>query len=143
MFQVIKMNSVPLCQEDLSFICGKTSEDEFLASLYYRDEKIEVNEHVTQFSSKSELKEIEKIIKGLSLSVLDQRILMHADLTKDFRHFQILKLEPYNESEPLNVQDVPFLLSKTSNLKRYYSGNFMRYQSYYITITGDTLRSKY
>ena len=123
------MNSVPLCQEDLSFICGKTSEDEFLASLYYRDEKIEVNEHVTQFSTKSELKEIESIIRDLPLDVLEQRILMHANLTKDFRHFQILKLEPYDESETPNIQNVPFLLSKTLNLKRYYAGNFSQYHS--------------
>ena len=49
-----------------------------------------------------------------------------------FRHFQILKLEPYDESEPLDVQKVPFLLSKTANLKRYYAGNFKRYQSDYM-----------
>ena len=126
------MNSVPLCQQDLAYICGKISEDEFLAMLYYRDEKIEVNEYIPQFSTESELKEIEKDIRSLSLSVLGQRILMHADLMKDFRHFQILKLEPYDESEPLDVQNVPFLLSKTANLKRYYAGNFKRYQSNYM-----------
>ena len=134
---------MPLCHQDLAYISGQISEDEFLASLYYRDEKIEVNEYIPQFSTESELEKIEKIIRSLSSSVLDQRILMHADLTKDFRHFQTLKLEPYDESEPFNVQNVPFLLSKTSNLKRYYSGNFIRYQSYFITITGDTFRFEY
>ena len=138
MFQVIKINSVPLCKRDHAFICGQISEDEFLASLYYRDEKIEVNEYETQFSNKTELEEIEKIIRNLSPSELEERILTHADLTKNFRHFQILRLEPYDESEPLKIQNVPFLLSKTANLKRYYAGNFKRYQSYFITITGDS-----
>ena len=130
--QAIKMNSVPLCHEDLSFICGKTTEDEFLASLYHRDEKIEVNEYVTQFSTKSELEKIENDIRNLSESELEERILIHADLTKNFRHFQILKLEPYDEPEPLDVQNVPFLLSKTLNLKRYYAGNFTWYHSNYM-----------
>ena len=138
MFQVIKMNLAPLCQQDHAYICGQISEDEFLASLYDRDEKIEVNEYQTQFSNKTKLEEIENIIRNLSPSVLEERILMHADLTKNFRHFQLLKLEPYVESESLNVQNVPFLLSKTANLKRYYAGNFKRYQSYFITITGDS-----
>ena len=115
---------MPLCQRDHAFICGQISEDEFLASLYYRDEKIEVNEYETQFSNKTELEEIEKIIRNLSPSELEERILTHADLTKNFRHFQILRLEPYDESEPLKIQNVPFLLTKTMNLKRYYAGNF-------------------
>ena len=132
MLQAIKMNLVPLCKEDLSFICGNTSEDEYLASLYHRDELIEVNEHVTQFSSKSELEEIESIIRNLPVDKLAQRILMHADLTKNFRHFLILKLEPYDESEALNIQTIPFLLSKTANLKRYYAGNFTGYHSAYM-----------
>ena len=89
-----------------------------------RDEQIEINEYETQFSNKTELEEIENNIRNLSPTVLEERILMHADLTKNFRHFQILKLEPYDESEPLDVQKVPFLLSKTANLKRYYAGNF-------------------
>ena len=127
-----------MCQQDLAFICGRINGDEYLASLYYRDEKIEVNEYETQFSNQSELEETENIIRNLSPSELEERILTHADLTKNFRHFQILKLEPYDESEPLDVQNVPFLLSKTSNLKRYYAGNFQRYQSYHITITGDS-----
>ena len=91
MLQAIKMNLVPLCKEDLSFICGKTSEDEFLASLYHRDELIEVNEYFTQFSTKSDLEEIESDIRNLSVDTLGQRILMHADLMKNFRHFMILK----------------------------------------------------
>ena len=66
------------------------------------------------------------------MEVLEQRILMHANLTKDFRHFQILKLEPYDESEALIIQNVPFLLSKTLNLKRPYAGDFTRYHSNYI-----------
>ena len=122
------MNLVPLCHEDLAFISGKINEDEYLASLYYRDEKIEVNEYETQFSNKTELEEIEASIRDLSPSELEERILIHANLTKDFRHFQILKLEPYDESEPLNVQNVPFLLSKTANLKRYYEGNSIQYE---------------
>ena len=132
MLQTIKMNLVPLCHEDLLFICGKTSEDEFLASLYHRDEQIEVNEYFTQFSTKSELEEIENDIRKLSVNILAQRILMHADLMKDFRHFQILKLEQFDESESLNIQNIPFLLSKTANLKRYYEGNFTRYHSAYM-----------
>ena len=123
---------MPLCQQDLAFIGDKINEDEYLASLYHRDEKIEINEYETQFSNKAELEEIETNIRNLSPSVLEERILMHADLTKNFRHFQILKLEPYDESEPLDVQNVPFLLSKTANLKRYYAGNFKRYQSDYM-----------
>ena len=138
MFQVIQMNSVALCQQDLAFIGGKINGDEYLASLYYRDEKIEINEYETQFSNKSELEEIENIIRNLSPSVLEERILMHADLTKNFRHFLVLKLEPYDESEPLDVQNVPFLLSKTANLKRYYAGNLKRHQIYYITLNGDS-----
>ena len=122
--QVVKMNSVPLCQQDLAFICGQICEDEFLASLYYRDEKIEVNEYVAQFSTQSELTEIESIIRNLPVNELEQRILRHADLMKNFRHFLILKLEPYDESETLDVQNVPFLLSKTANIKRYDTGNF-------------------
>ena len=123
---------MPLCQQDLAFIGDKINEDEYLASLYHRDEKIEINEYEIQFSNKAELEEIETNIRNLSPSVLEERILMHADLTKNFRHFQILKLEPYDESEPLDVQNVPFLLSKTANLKRYYAGNFKRYQSDYM-----------
>ena len=123
---------MPLCQQDLAFIGDKINEDEYLASLYHRDEKIEINEYETQFSNKAELEEIETNIRNLSPSVLEERILMHADLTKNFRHFQILKLEPYDESEPLDVQKVPFLLSKTANLKRYYAGNFIRYHSAYM-----------
>ena len=115
---------MPLCQQDLAFIGGKINEDEYLASLYHRDEQIEINEYETQFSNKTELEDIENNIRNLSPTVLEERILMHADLTKNFRHFQILKLEPYDESEPLDVQKVPFLLSKTANLKRYYAGNF-------------------
>ena len=129
---------MPLCQQDHAFICGQISEDEFLASLYYRDEKIEVNEYETQFSNQTELEEIGRIIRNLSPSELEERILTHADLTKNFRHFQILRLEPYDESEPLKIQNVPFLLTKTMNLKRYYAGNFKRYHSYYITITSDS-----
>ena len=128
------MNSGPLCQQDLAFIGGKINEDEYLASLYYRDEKIEVNEYETQFSNKTELEEIETIIRNLPVNVLEQRILMHADLMKNFRHFQILKLEPYEESESLNVQNVPFLLSKTANLRRYYEGNSIQYQFYTVSI---------
>ena len=123
---------MPLCQQDLAFIGDKINEDEYLASLYHRNEQIEINEYETQFSNKTELKEIENNIRNLSPSVLEERILMHADLTKNFRHFQILKLEPYDESEPLDVQNVPFLLSKTANLKRYYAGSFTRYPSAYM-----------
>ena len=101
---------MPLCQQDLAFIGDKINEDEYLASLYHRDEQIEINEYEIQFSNKAELEEIETNIRNLSPSVLEERILMHADLTKNFRHFQILKLEPYDESEPLDVQKVPFLL---------------------------------
>ena len=116
------MNLVPLGKRDLAFISGKIDQDEFLASLYIQDEAIEVNQYKHQFLTKIELKEIGKNIRNLHFNVLADRLLKHADLTNDFRHFQILRFEPYAEAEKLDPQNVPFLLSKTANLKRYYAG---------------------
>ena len=111
-------------KHDLAFISGKIDENEFLASLYVRDEAAEVNQYVYQFLSNTELEEIGHSIKNLHVNILADRLLKHADLTTDFRHFQILRFEPYNEIETLDLQSVPFLLSKTANLKRYYAGKF-------------------
>ena len=122
LFQALKMNLAPLGKQDLAFISGKINQDEFLASLYIRDEAIEVNQYENQFLTNTELEEIGQIIKNLHVNVLADRLLKHADLTTDFRHFQILRFEPYNEIETLDLQSVPFLLSKTANLKRYYAG---------------------
>ena len=109
-------------KHDLAFIAGKIDQNEFLASLYVRDEAIEVNQYVNQYSTKTELEEIDKMIRNLPFNVLADRLLQHADLTNDFRHFQILRFEPYDEVERLDLQNIPFLLSKTANLKRYYAG---------------------
>ena len=111
-------------KHDLAFISGKIDENEFLASLYVRDEAAEVNQYVYQFLTNTELEEIGQSIKKLHVNTLADRLLKHADLTTDFRHFQILRFEPYNEIETLDLQSVPFLLSKTANLKRYYAGMF-------------------
>ena len=115
---------MPLGKQDLAFICGKIDQDEFLASLYIKDEAVEVNQYAVQFMTKAELEEIGKNIENLHLNVLADRLLKHAELTKDFRHFQILRFEPYTEIESLDLESVPFLLSKTANLKRYYAGEF-------------------
>ena len=109
-------------KHDLAFISGKMDQNEFLASLYVRDEAIEVNQYVDQFLTRAELDEIGQTIKQLHLDDLADRLLTHADLTTDFRHFQVLRIEPYTEHETLDLQSVPFLLSKTANLKRYYAG---------------------
>ena len=107
----------------MAFIAGKIDQNEFLASLYVRVyEAIEVNQYVNEYLTKTELEEIDKIIRNLPFNVLADRLLQHADLTNDFRHFQILRFEPYDEVERLDLQNVPFLLSKTANLKRYYAG---------------------
>jgi len=111
-----------LGKHDLAFISGKMDQNEFLASLYVRDEAIEVNQYVDQFLTRAELDEIGQTIKQLHLDDLADRLLTHADLTTDFRHFQVLRIEPYTENETLDLQSVPFLLSKTANLKRYYAG---------------------
>ena len=111
-------------KHDLAFISGKIDENEFLASLYVRDEAAEVNQYVYQFLTNTELEEIGQSIKKLHVNTLADRLLKHADLTTDFRHFQILRFEPYDEIETLDLQSVPFLLSKTANLKRYYAGMF-------------------
>ena len=124
MLQAIKIILAPLGKHDLAFISGKIDENEFLASLYVRDEAAEVNQYVYQFLTNIELEEIDQIIKDLHVNILADRLLKHADLTTDFRHFQILRFEPYNEIETLDLQSVPFLLSKTANLKRYYAGKF-------------------
>ena len=122
MLQVIKINLAPLGKHDLAFIAGKIDQNEFLASLYVKDEAIEVNQYVNQYATKTELEEIDKMIRNLPFNVFADRLLQHADLTNDFRHFQILRFEPYDEVERLDPQNVPFLLSKTANLKRYYAG---------------------
>ena len=106
----------------MEFISGKISSDAFLASLYEKDEQVEVDEYVARYFNKTELKEIELLIKALPINVLVDRLLKHACLTKEFRHFQILRFEPYAESEELDLAAVPFLLSKTANLKRYGAG---------------------
>ena len=111
-------------KHDLAFISGKIDENEFLASLYVRDEAAEVNQYVYQFLTNTELAEIGQSIEKLHVNTLADRLLKHADLTTDFRHFQILRFEPYDEIETLDLQSVPFLLSKTANLKRYYAGMF-------------------
>ena len=111
-------------KHDLAFISGKIDENEFLASLYVRDEAAEVNQYVYQFLTNTELEEIGQSIKKLHVNTLADRLLKHADLTTNFRHFQILRFEPYDEIETLDLQSVPFLLSKTANLKRYYAGMF-------------------
>ena len=116
------MNLVPLDKRDLAFLSGKIDQDEFLASLYIKDEAVEVNQYSVQFLTKIELEEIGKIIRNLHCNVLADRLLKHADLTNDFRHFQIIRFEPYAEDETLDLQNIPFLLSKTANLKRYYAG---------------------
>jgi len=116
------MNLVPLGKQDLAFLSGKIDQDEFLTSLYIRDEAAEVNQYPVQFLTKIELEEIDKKIRKLHFNDLADRLLKHADLTNDFRHFQILRFEPYAEVERLDLQNVPFLLSKTANLKRYYAG---------------------
>ena len=116
------MNLVPLGKQDLAFLSGKIDQDEFLTSLYIRDEAAEVNQYPVQFLTQIELEEIDKKIRKLHFNDLADRLLKHADLTNDFRHFQILRFEPYAEVERLDLQNVPFLLSKTANLKRYYAG---------------------
>ena len=124
MLQAIKINLAPLGKQDLAFISGKIDENEFLASLYVRDEAIEANQYVNDFLTNIELEEIGQKIKDLPFNILADRVLKHADLTNDFRHFQIFRFEPYDEIETLDLQSVPFLLSKTANLKRYYAGKF-------------------
>ena len=106
----------------MDFLSGNITGDAFLASLYGKDEKIEIGKYVPQLLTDNELKEIQHKIKALPLNVLADRLFTHACLTKDFRHFQILRFEPYAETEALNLADVPFLLSKTANLKRYSAG---------------------
>ena len=116
------MNLAPLGKADLAFLTGKIDQDEFLVSLYSKDEAVEVNQYSVEILTKIELEEIGKIIRNLHFNVLADRLLKHADLTTDFRHFQILRFEPYTEDETLDLQNVPFLLNKTANLKRYNAG---------------------
>ena len=122
MHRAIKINLAPLGKHDLAFISGKIDQNEFLATLYVRDEAIEVNQYVNHYLTKAELEEIGEIIKSLHLNVLADRLLKHADLTNDFRHFHVLRFEPYTEIETLDLESVPFLLNKTANLKRYNAG---------------------
>ena len=113
---------VPLCKYDLEFLSGEISDDAFLASLFYRDDAIEADQYVARFPTRTELEKYENLIKKLGYTELADRLLKHAHLTTEFRHFHILRFEPYAEKLSLDPKDVPFLLSKTANLKRYYAG---------------------
>ena len=104
---------------------GELSDDAFLASLYERDNSIELGKYSTEYSSLEEAQKCADIIRDMPFKQLCKRVIEHSKLIKDFRHFQIIHFETYEESENPNMQKIPFLLSKRAMLNRYYEGKLL------------------
>lgn len=89
-----------------------------------RDDAIEIKTYIPEFSSSEEAQKYANAIEKLSFQELNERIICHSKLTKDFRHFHLIRFEPYDEIESPDLQNVPFLLSKRANMNRYSEGQF-------------------
>ena len=103
-------------------MAGKISDDAFLASLYDKDNAIELKNYKPEYSSLEEAQQFADIIKNMPFQQLYARVIQHSKLLKDFFHFRIIRFETFEDSEKPDMQTVPFLLSKRANLNRYYEG---------------------
>ena len=115
-----KLFLVPLQSCDLDYLCGEISDDQFLAILYQRDFDIENETYFPTYPLATRAEEQFQEIKNTSFSVLKKRLIKHAQLLQQFRHFMIIRLEP--TEEPIDGIEVPTVLQKNIIIKRYEKG---------------------
>lgn len=99
--------------------------DAYLASLFHRDYLIELGEYEPSYPTLAEAQKSAVLIKDMKFCQLEKRLLKHAELTAHFLHFQIIRFEPFEEFDKPNLKHVPFLFSKTANIKRYVNGEYI------------------
>ena len=114
--------SVPLCKEDHLFLSGKIDGDEFLCSLYNRDMACELKNYSPTFSSIAEAQKALEIVKNLPFDDLKKRLFEMAELTRSFHHFKMIRFQVSEQDDYPDLKNVPFLLSRKANLRRYYAG---------------------
>ena len=108
---------------DFAFLTGVLNEDEFLGTLFVRDDQAELGENTPVFSKPSCVEGKIKLIQDMPFNELKRRLVKHAQLCSAFRHFSLLRLEPFEEKIQPKLEEIPFLLSKKCMLDRYYEGN--------------------
>ena len=97
-------------------------DDAFLASLYARDDDVELKAYSPEFSTTAEAQHYADIIRKLPFKQLSDRLLRHSKLSRNFRHFQLIRFEAYDEPDIPELKQVPYLLSRRANLSRYAQG---------------------
>ena len=107
---------------DFSFLTGDLNEDEFLCTLYIRDDQAELGENTFLFSKPAGVEGKIKLIQDIPFDVLKHRLVKHARLCSAFRHFSLLRLEPFEEKVQPKLEEIPFLLSKKCMMDRYFKG---------------------
>ena len=107
---------------DHLYLAGNISDDAFLASLYERDNLIELQNYSPDYSSLEQAQNTAEALKNMSFQQLNDRVIQHSKLLRNFFHFRIIRFETFEESKSPDEQNIPFLLSKRANINRYYEG---------------------
>lgn len=113
---------MPLTTNDFEFFTGTLNQNEFLGTLFTRDDQAELGEKSFATPKPEDAKVRIKQIEGMSFQDLKRRLITHAKLSSAFRHFQLLRLEPFEEKLRPKHEEIPFLLTKNCMLERYSNG---------------------
>lgn len=112
---------------DYDFFTGTLNQNEFLGTLFTRDDQAELGKKSFVTPKPEDAKVRIKQIQGVSFQDLKRRLVAHARLCSAFRHFQLLRLEPFEEELQPKLEDIPFLLTKHCMLERYSKGEFEQF----------------
>ena len=66
-----------------------------------------------------------KLIQDMPFDELKHRLVKHAQLCSAFRHFSLLRLEPFEEKVQPKLEEIPFLMSKKCMMDRYFKGKLL------------------
>ena len=105
----------------MQFLAGSLDRDGLLASLYHREYLIEAGEYQPVYPSHQEATSIVSKLLDLNFDVFVERLEQLSSLATKFRHFQLFFLDLLTE-EPDDMDNIPHLLSKTKNIRRYNNG---------------------
>ena len=121
-YSLYQSYSVPLTANDFAFLTGDLNEDAFLGTLYLRDDQVELGEDSFVFSKPASVENKIRVIQDMPFDELKHRLVKHAQICSAFRHFSLLRLEPFEEQIQPKLEEIPFLLPRRCMMDRYYKG---------------------
>ena len=108
---------------ELGFLAGSLCEDGYIASLYHRDYLLDVNQYQPEYPDIGEIQDQLDVILKSSCQDLCVRMRQLSTLTRDFLHFQLFHFTKSADNVP-EMDQIPHLLSRSANRKRYNNGEF-------------------